>query len=224
MTSEKSDQFTKYSSSPTKMERIKRSHLNFILTSGTVLLVIGVLLSTEAFMMPVPLEDELTPIVISDINNDSTINSRAFRSTSEEESLLPSYRLKKSVVPEKYFLTISPILETGFDDILGTQWSAPGSVVISVEAVKPGKSITLHSKNITIHNVTVFKDGGDREEMPVRNVSHHQRHSFMTIHLAKNLVSGVKYEIRINFTAFVSEELNGLFRSNYRNDETGQTE
>ncbi len=220
MTSEKSDQF---SILPSKMERIKRSHLNFILTSGTVLLVIGVLLSTEGFMVPVPLEDDLSPIVISDFSNDSTI-SRTFRSTSAEEPSLPSYRLRKSVVPEKYFLTISPILETGFEDILGEQWSAPGSVVISVEAVKPGKSIILHSKNITIHNVTVLKDGGDRDEIAVRNVSHHQRHSFMTIHLAKNLISGVKYEIRINFTAYVSKELNGLFRSSYKNDETGQTE
>lgn len=206
------------------MERIKRSHINFILTSGTVLLFTGVLVSTETFMVPALLDDVSSPLVISDINNDRIVNRRTFRSTSEDEALLPSYRLKKSVVPEKYFLSISPILEAGFDDILGPQWSAPGSVVISVQAVKPSKSITLHSKNITIHKLSILKNGDDREEISDRNVTYHQRHSFMTIHLAKNLISGVKYEIRINFTAYISEELNGLFRSSYKNEETGQIE
>lgn len=80
---------------------------------------------------------------------------RRTRSTSDADVTIPSYRLPKSVLPEKYFLTITPILQQGFEESFGEQWSAPGSVVISVQAVKPVDSITLHAKNITLHNVTV---------------------------------------------------------------------
>ncbi|ODM96620.1 Aminopeptidase N [Orchesella cincta] len=134
---------------------------------------------------------------------------------------VPKHRLHKSVIPQKYFLTIVPILDPGFEDVLGAQWEAPGSVLVNAFAAKATKTITLHAKNITIHNVTVIHKS---EVIPVRNVSQHDRFSFMKIHLSQSLIPGDLYLINISFTSYVSEVLNGLFRSSYTNEDTGEQE
>lgn len=185
------------------MGQVRTGHT---LSLGVVLLlVICAVCYTAALVLPV----QQNPRVITNLAHS---NKRHHRSTSSEAEPLPSYRLLKTVNPEKYQLTISPILEKGFESTIGEQWYAPGSVVITVTAVKATKTITLHAKNITIHNVTVINDR-EGVAIPVKNISHHERHAFLKIHLQTNLHPGDVYDIRIHFTAFVSEVLNGMNES-----------
>lgn len=187
------------------MSKCQGSRLTIVfLACGVVLISISAFLISSDYFNGVNDENESYEYV----RKGSLLSGRSQRSTNGESHTLPSYRLKKSVLPEKYFLTITPVLEAGYEDSLGEQWFAPGNVVISVTAVKAVKSITLHAKNLTIHNVTVF----DREKnsVHVKNVSFHERHSFMTLHFQDyTLVPGESYEITIGFTAYISEALNG---------------
>lgn len=129
---------------------------NHLLTISLLLLICD--FKVSALFPPVnAIYDISTPCV-----HNSIIDKQLERTTrsldehsNESKDTIKSNRLIKTVIPDKYFLTITPILEPGFEKSVGEQWFAPGRVSISVRAIDSTESITLHSKNITIHNVTV---------------------------------------------------------------------
>ncbi|CAL8072264.1 unnamed protein product [Orchesella dallaii] len=210
------------------MEGITRKHWNLLIsfTSVTVIvLLLAVCICTGA-LAPASTSSagDSSDISFRTSHNDTRASARrlvARASVDDDEKTVPKHRLPKSVIPRKYSLTIVPILDAGFEDVLGRQWEAPGHVVVDVVAAKVTKTIILHAKNITIHNVTITHNS---EEISVRNISLHERFSFMKIHLNQHLTPGDPYTINITFTSYVSEVLNGLFRSSYINQETEEQE
>jgi len=64
-----------------------------------------------------------------------------------------SFRLPENVKPIHYSIAIVPLLDNGTS--WGSQWTAPGSVNISIECVQSTKVVTLHALRLEILDVKV---------------------------------------------------------------------
>lgn len=109
-------------------------------------------------------------------------------------------RLQDFVIPEHYTISIEPSKDMS---------SYSGSVQIKLKLTKPTKNIILHSKNSKIKTTTICV--GTQCLLPKMTESKDSE----TINLEVQKEISGDIEIHINFDGIITEDLEGIYKSNY---------
>jgi hypothetical protein len=120
-----------------------------------------------------------------------------------------SYRLPKNVRPLSYDVYLKPEFHT---------FTFEGDVKIMVEVLEDTSEIILHTNKQIFRTVTV--SGPDTDVTITRPNIDNEKH-FLIITNPSNFSANNEYKISINFTATLSEDMSGFYRSSYSfGDET----
>ncbi|XP_068228252.1 aminopeptidase N-like [Palaemon carinicauda] len=123
------------------------------------------------------------------------------------------YRLPQSLKPFYYTLRLQPL-------IYGNR-SVLGSVLIEFQVEAPTSNITLHIASITTKNETVKVVSTDDPlgtEIPITGQYFDPERQFYIAELGSELESKKNYSIYMEYEAYLSDELRGMYRSTYQND------
>merc|ERR1712038_235814 len=127
-------------------------------------------------------------------------------------------RLPNHLEPVNYKLDLVPF-------IIPDNFTIRGYVEIEVVCRVSASNITLHAADLKIDNKTVEvvnTKGGDR--VSVSGVEYDEDREFFILHTAPPLQSGTNYSIKIQYTAYLRDNLKGFYRSVYHDVETNTTE
>ena len=136
---------------------------------------------------------------------------------------LMDVRLPRNIRPLYYKVYLVPHLEGSF--------TIDGKVVIDVTVLEATDRITLHIKNITIHESSVSveeissegSDDGQGNRLWVVMHDYDIPREFYSIALNEKLKNGKIYRIFIKFTAQLSDNLAGFHRIPYKDLATNET-
>ncbi|XP_065722166.2 aminopeptidase Ey isoform X2 [Drosophila suzukii] len=141
-------------------------------------------------------------------------------STANSVSGYNYYRLPTALKPQKYYLRILTLLENP-EELRFT-----GTVKIVIEALENTRNITLHSKNLTIDEskITLRKISEDgNKDNCVTSTSINPIHDFYILNTCEELLAGNVYKLSVPFSADLSRQLIGYYRSSYKDPETNVT-
>ncbi|BFF91848.1 aminopeptidase N [Drosophila madeirensis] len=130
------------------------------------------------------------------------------------------YRLPSAVRPQKYHLQILTHLDNP------EELRFAGTVKILVEVLQNTNNITLHSKNLTIDEsqITLRQTSGDeKKDNCVSSTEVNSGHDFYVLNTCQELLAGNVYELSLPFAADLNKQLEGYYRSSYKDSETNQT-
>ncbi|XP_016952805.1 aminopeptidase Ey [Drosophila biarmipes] len=133
--------------------------------------------------------------------------------SADSDSSYNYYRLPTSLRPQKYHLRILTVLENPED----LRFS--GSVKILIEALENTRNITLHSKNLTIDEsqITLRQIGGEaKKDNCVSSTLVNPTHDFYILNTCQELLAGNVYELYMPFSADLNRQLEGYYRSSYK--------
>jgi len=114
-----------------------------------------------------------------------------------------SYRLPKDVRPLSYDVYLKPEFQN---------FTFEGEVKIVVEVLNDTTEIILHTNKQTIKLITV--SGPDTEVNIIEPYIDYEK-QFLIINSTSNFSAGTEYNISITFTAILSEDMSGFYRSSY---------
>ncbi|XP_017008819.3 aminopeptidase Ey-like isoform X2 [Drosophila takahashii] len=123
------------------------------------------------------------------------------------------YRLPTALRPQKYYLRILTFLENP-DDL-----RFAGTVKILIEALENTRNITLHSKNLTIDEsqITLRQVSGEgRKDNCVSSTSVNPSQDYYILNTCEELLAGNVYKLSLPFSADLSRQLFGYYRSSYK--------
>jgi hypothetical protein len=115
-----------------------------------------------------------------------------------------SYRLPKIVRPVSYDVYLKPEFDT---------FTFEGDVKITVEVLEDTSEIILHTNKQNIETVTVSEEDNEVTITTTRDIDS-EKH-FLIIKSETTFSADTKYNININFTANLSEDMTGFYRSSY---------
>lgn len=163
-----------------------------------------------------------------DTSATSTTESLKFTSESTTESISTSsspinlelnknntdVRLPRSLVPILYDLEIIPFIFEG-------NFTFHGLVNILLRVKQATNNITLHINDLSIlsSDVKVF-DTAENLEFQVKNLTRDLDKQFFIIHLNDFLVETKQYNVSIRYKGILNDQLQGFYRSSYK-DENG---
>ncbi|XP_039490657.1 aminopeptidase N isoform X1 [Drosophila santomea] len=130
------------------------------------------------------------------------------------------YRLPTALRPQRYYLRILTLLENP-DDL-----RFAGSVQIVIEALENTRNITLHSKNLTIDESQITLrhiSGSGSKDNCVSSTSVNPTHDYYILHTCRELLAGNVYTLCLPFSAELSRQLFGYYRSSYKDPVTNTT-
>lgn len=132
--------------------------------------------------------------------------------TANSDSSYSYYRLPTALRPQKYHLRILTNLENPED------LKFAGTVKIIIEALENSNNITLHSKNLTIDEsqITLREINGDKKDNCVSSTAVNPSHDFYILKTCQELVAGSIYELSLPFAADLNRQLEGYYRSSYK--------
>ncbi|XP_050744358.1 aminopeptidase N isoform X2 [Drosophila biarmipes] len=133
-------------------------------------------------------------------------------STANSVSGYNYYRLPTSLKPQKYYLRILTLLDNP-DELRFT-----GTVKIVIEALENTRNITLHSKNLTIDDSEItlrLISGKGTRDICVSSTSVNPVHDFYILNTCEELLAGNVYKLSLPFSADLSRQLIGYYRSSY---------
>ncbi|KAH8332337.1 hypothetical protein KR074_001324 [Drosophila pseudoananassae] len=132
--------------------------------------------------------------------------------TANTDSSYSYYRLPTALRPQKYHLRILTNLENPED------LKFAGTVKIIIEALENTNNITLHSKNLTIDEsqITLREISGGKEDNCVSSTAVNPAHDFYILKTCQELVAGNIYELSLPFAADLNRQLEGYYRSSYK--------
>lgn len=118
-------------------------------------------------------------------------------------------RLPTNVVPRHYALTLQPFFEVG-------NFSFEGRVNVTVDVIRETSTITLHSHELSVSGVQVFRNrSGDLEELGVRNTWTDLPKQFLIIETNTSLTAGSQIVVIIGFHSHLSTDLRGFYVMKY---------
>ncbi|KAH8283987.1 hypothetical protein KR054_006711 [Drosophila jambulina] len=130
------------------------------------------------------------------------------------------HRLPTDLVPLRYHLKILTHLEGP------SAFTFHGTVRILIEVLQDTKNITLHSKNLTIHeSLTKLTHigGGTDEDVCVSSTAVNPTHDYYILSPCQKLLADNYYELRLSFSGEITQNMNGYYRSSYREPLTNET-
>lgn len=120
-----------------------------------------------------------------------------------------SYRLPKNVRPLSYDVYLKPEFQN---------FTFEGDVNITVEVLEDTSEIILHTNKQNIRIITVSEPG---TEVNITEANINKEKHFLIITNPSNFSADTEYKISITFTATLSEDMSGFYRSSYSfGDET----
>ena len=127
-------------------------------------------------------------------------------------------RLPGHLEPLHYKLELVPFIHPG-------NFTIRGRVEIEVLCRRAAANITLHAADLTINNDTVAVFHGRRKSLKnlVSGVEHDAAREFLILH-TEQLAPDTPYLVRIEYTAYLKDNLRGFYRSVYHDVETNTTE
>ena len=114
-----------------------------------------------------------------------------------------SYRLPKNVRPLSYDVYLKSDLQT---------FEFEGEVKITVEVLENTSEIILH---IDKQNISLIRVSEPDTEVNLTEVNIDHEKQFLIIKSLSNFSADTEYNISINFTATLSEDMIGFYRSSY---------
>ena len=117
-------------------------------------------------------------------------------------------RLPREVVPFFYSIRLLPILEQNVLE------NVSGYEEILLQCKRDSLNITLHSKDIAINKVEVVELETARP-IAVLYTTNDLTLDFLIIHLEQTLIAGNEYQLSIDFTPILRDDMRGLYRSFY---------
>ncbi|ALC47157.1 SP1029, partial [Drosophila busckii] len=128
------------------------------------------------------------------------------------------YRLPSSLRPQKYNLRIL----THLDDEKALRFE--GTVKIRMEVLKNTNNITLHSKNLTIDEAQIkLSDTKNAKQANcITKTESNPHHDYYVMHTCQELKAGAIYELTMPFEAELNRQLEGYYRSSYKDPTTNK--
>jgi len=114
-----------------------------------------------------------------------------------------SYRLPKNVRPLSYDVYLKPDFKT---------FTFEGDVKITVEVLEDTSEIILHTNKQNISLITVSETD---TELNITEANIDYDKHFLIINSTSNFSADTEYTISITFTATLSEDMIGFYRSSY---------
>lgn len=132
----------------------------------------------------------------------------------------PDMRLPRSLVPERYTITLKPDFYTRIIEEVNV--TSPnqtlvfsGNTTVEFHCIQKTRTIYLHSKNLLVFNEMVMNKDTNKE-IKVSSMKHHNDESdFLEIQLHGDLEAGGNYTVHLGFSGEISEYLEGLYLSSY---------
>ena len=115
-------------------------------------------------------------------------------------------RLPRHMEPLHYNLELVPFL-------IPDNFTIRGRVEIEVLCRLPATNITLHAADLEIENSTVtVTDLSNGDDIKVSGVAYDEAREFFILNTSSELEKGKKYVIKIQYTAFLKDNLKGFYR------------
>ena len=115
-------------------------------------------------------------------------------------------RLPRHLEPLHYNLELVPFL-------IPDNFTIRGAVEIEVLCRLPATNITLHAADLKIDNSTVsVTDLSTGDDIEAVNVAYDEAREFFILNTGSELEQGKKYVIKIQYTAFLKDNLKGFYR------------
>ncbi|HEY2301140.1 MAG TPA: M1 family metallopeptidase, partial [Acidimicrobiales bacterium] len=118
----------------------------------------------------------------------------------------PSYRLPRTIIPERYELTLTPDLDDA---------SFAGEARIQVRISDPVTEVVLNAIELEIHEVELNDEAGNRLEGTVALDEAEQR---AVITLEGTAEPGI-WNLHLTFTGILNDKLHGFYRSTFKDDD-----
>ncbi|XP_068228790.1 aminopeptidase N-like isoform X1 [Palaemon carinicauda] len=132
--------------------------------------------------------------------------------TVEKEKL--DVRLPRALKPLHYLVKLQPYINGNF--------SITGYVEVEMEVLESTSNITLHISDIITHNDTIKLRPSGNLESPLLGINKHEydhEREFYVAHLNEPLEQGQKYILSMHFLGYLNDQLEGFYRSTYKDDD-----
>ena len=127
-------------------------------------------------------------------------------------------RLPRHLVPVLYTLELVPF-------IVPDNFTIRGYVQIDMLCRQAADNVTLHVADLLLQNNTVrLEEKTTKKEVPITGHDYDTDREFYIAKLGENLQPGKVYVIKIEYTAYLKDNLKGFYRSVYKDRATGQDE
>lgn len=117
------------------------------------------------------------------------------------------YRLPNTTIPIRYDIWLSTEIHSG-------NFTFEGRVKIEIMTVETTPNITLHYRQLTIHNVDFLDSAGNTIQSNVPTTSQDDL-EFLVITPAIPLVAGTTYHVLIDYEGVLRNDDAGFYRSSY---------
>lgn len=122
-------------------------------------------------------------------------------------------RLPTSIIPIVYDVELQPYIYEGPPE----NFTFDGYVNINMKCLTNCTNITLHSHLLNINESSVDLSSANNANVPqVKGMVFDKKRQFLIFNLSEPLENGQEYNIRMNFTGKLRDDLNGLYRSSYK--------
>ncbi|GAB1605731.1 hypothetical protein Ahia01_000855400, partial [Argonauta hians] len=122
-------------------------------------------------------------------------------------------RLPASIIPIVYDVELQPYIYEGPPE----NFTFDGYVNINMKCLNNCTNITLHSHLLNINESSVDLSSTTSDKVPtVNGMVFDKKRQFLIFNLSDPLENGHEYNIRMNFTGNLRDDLNGLYRSSYK--------
>ncbi|XP_058802320.1 aminopeptidase N-like [Phymastichus coffea] len=153
----------------------------------------------------------LTTIVLSTArslkNGDVVIHTEKQLLAAENTT---AYRLPEIVVPETYYIRLTPFITTD-------NFTFDGVIRIIANVTKKTSNIVLHTEKLKIHKVTIVSVNKKTglSKLPIKNVTEQMRYQFLNIEMDQPIDANTNITIAISYTGTINKEMKGLFKNSY---------
>jgi aminopeptidase N len=136
----------------------------------------------------------------------------------EHSAKVTDVRLPSHLMPELYRLQLTPF-------IVPDNFTIRGRVEIRMKCIKAANNVTLHMADLLVQNDTVSVEQVDSgKSIRITGHTYDKDREFYITKLGESLEPGKVYNIKIDYTAYLKDNLKGFYRSVYKNQVTGQDE
>lgn len=123
-------------------------------------------------------------------------------------------RLPESIVPNHYDIAIMPDLQTGeVEGIVRMEFSVKTA---TDKIVMHGVNITVVERSVKVSSIgSGPKETAAKKHVPVSSVSYDPAKDFIIIRLGSQLDPDRRFQVTLNYIGALSNNLKGLYRSDY---------
>lgn len=155
-------------------------------------------LSTESSKHVLPLHTSPKPETHSSVKSEvNTVQTSSVRDV----------RLPKSILPQKYYLKLTPYIFSG-------NFTFDGEVSIVLLVKTDTDRVTFHGVDLDFHKCLLYQKDNGRTITILKRTEDLPR-QFHILRLKESLKQGQQYVLNITYTGILNDNLHGFYRSSY---------